>query len=200
MMDGGRTSGPCPATTGHQHIFNTFKYFCLSSKVQWCINYLLWTYFNIFNSSYYSGHILRFIPIKMSGELRCLARGDAVTSWLVELDKIFITITIWAGLGWAGVGWVMVWQSGRQRWAQIRTRIRTESSHQSLIFTQGICYSDIQHRILSRFNITFVAHINANKSIILPCNLPLMNLLSAPLKSAVCKKFNWLGKCFVAWL
>ena len=37
----------------------------------------------------------------MSGELRCLARGDAVTSWLVELDKIFITITIWAGLGWA---------------------------------------------------------------------------------------------------
>ena len=88
-------------TTGHQNIFNTFKYFCLWSKVQWCINYLLWTYFNIFNSSYYSGHILRFIPIKMSGELRCLARGDAVTSRLVELDKIFITITTWAGLGWA---------------------------------------------------------------------------------------------------
>ena len=39
----------------------------------------------------------------MSGELRCLARGDAVTSWLVELDKIFITITIWAGLGWSGL-------------------------------------------------------------------------------------------------
>ena len=104
MMDGGCTSGPGHNTTGHQNIFNTFKYFCLSSKVQWCINYLLWTYFNIFNSSYYSGHILRFIPIKMSGELRCLARGDAVTSWLVELDKIFITITIWAGLGWAGLG------------------------------------------------------------------------------------------------
>ena len=141
MMDGGCTSGPGHNTTGHQNIFNTFKYFCLSSKVQWCINYLLWTYFNIFNSSYYSGHILRFIPIKMSGELRCLARGDAVTSWLVELDKIFITITIWAGLGWAGLaglgGGVTI---GRQRWAQIRTRIRAESSHQSLISTQGICY------------------------------------------------------------
>ena len=52
----------------------------------------------------------------MSGELRCLARGDAVTSWLVELDKIFITITIWAGLGWAGLaglgGGVTI---GRQR-------------------------------------------------------------------------------------
>ena len=113
MMDGGCTSGPGHNTTGHQNIFNTFKYFCLSSKVQWCINYLLWTYFNIFNSSYYSGHILRFIPIKMSGELRCLARGDAVTSWLVELDKIFITITIWAGLGWAGLGWAGWWCDNR---------------------------------------------------------------------------------------
>ena len=154
-------------TTGHQNIFNTFKYFCLWSKVQWCINYLLWTYFNIFNSSYYSGHILRFIPIKMSGELRCLARGDAVTSRLVELDKIFITITIWAGLGWV----VVMWQSGRQRWAQIRTRIRAESSsHQSLISTQGI-----QHRKLSRFKYYICSRINANKSIILTPILPLLD-------------------------
>ena len=129
-------------TTGHQNIFNTFKYFCLWSKVQWCINYLLWTYFNIFNSSYYSGHILRFIPIKMSGELRCLARGDAVTSRLVELDKIFITITTWAGLGWAvTIGAPEVSTNTDQDQSSIQPPVT--HLHTGHLF--------IQHRKLSRF-------------------------------------------------
>ena len=149
-------------TTGHQNIFNTFKYFCLWSKVQWCINYLLWTYFNIFNSSYYSGHILRFIPIKMSGELRCLARGDAVTSRLVELDKIFITITIWAG--WAGLGWAGLAGLGDNRGARGEHKYGPGSEqHPATSHSSPHRASSIGNYQDS--NITFGAHINANKSI-----------------------------------